>query len=203
MILNIKYYISAIIISIILILSCAQNSYAQEIDFGDYSSAYSIALSELNIGEDLDFGLLIQNEGVVNIPIADSKVMTIQGVKYLDVIVDITADASLLLNGDLLCINDPSCSIPYTLMASYANNGTNTFSEAVNFTVSSNIASAQFPTKRRPVGPPRPPPTPVYKGYNPNIYLETAYLYIYGSLNVGNVNAGSYTGNITVSISYD
>ncbi len=197
----VKTYISIFIITLGLNYSSVQSVYAQEIDFGDYSSVYSLTLSELNIGEDLDFGLLIQNEGPVNIPIAESKILTITGVKYLDVIVDIHADDYLLLNGDPC--GSSNCRIPYTLKASYANNGTNNISEAIDFTVASNIASAQFPTLRRQTGPAGPPPTPVYKGYNPSLYLETAYLYIYGQLTVGGVNAGSYSGEITVTISYD
>ena len=196
-------YISACLLNAILVFCFTENSTAQEIDFGSYSSVYSVTLSELNIGEDLDFGLLIQNEGVVSLPIAESKVLSILGVKYLDVIVDITADNYLLLNGNLSCSTDPSCRIPFTLQASYANNGSNTFSQAVNFTVVSNVASAQFPIKRRAGGPPSPPPTPVYEGYNPNLFQETAYLYIYGSLNVGTINAGSYTADIIITISYD
>lgn len=203
MIICFKKYISFFPILVVLAYFNTQNSFSQEIDFGNYSSAYSVTLSEVNIGEELDFGLLIQNEGLINIPIAESKVLSILGVKYLDVIVDITADNYLLLNGNLSCSTDPSCRIPFTLQASYANNGSNTFSEARNFTVLSNVASAQFPVKRRTSGPPSPPPTPVYEGYNPNIFQETAYLYIYGSLNVGTINAGSYTSDITVTISYD
>tara|TARA_R110002126_G_scaffold42758_2_gene123043 strand:+ start:4056 stop:4664 length:609 start_codon:yes stop_codon:yes gene_type:complete len=198
-----RKYLSFFALSFVLASGTIQNSFTQEIDFGSYSSAYSVTLSEVNIGENLDFGLLVQNEGLISVPIAESKVLSILGVKYLDVIVDVTADDYLLLNGNLSCLTDPSCRIPYTLQASYANNGSNTFSEAVNFTVVSNVASAQFPIKRRTGGPPSPPPTPVYEGYNPNLFQETAYLYIYGSLNVGNVTAGSYTIDIMVTISYD
>lgn len=187
----------------LIITLFSRNSLSQEVDFGSYSSAYTVTLSELNMGEDLDFGLLIQNEGLVTLPIAESKVLTIEAVKYLDVIVDITADDYLLLNGNLSCATDPNCRIPYTLQASYANAGTNSFSQAKNITVVSNVASTQFQVLRRTSGPPQPPPTPVYEGYNPSLFLETAYIYIYGSLNVGNITAGSYTGDITLTVNYD
>ena len=129
--------------------------------------------------------------------------MTLEGVKYLDVLVDITADNYLLLNGDLGCETDPSCRIPFTLEAAYANRGNNNVNESVNITVLSNVASAQFQILQRTNGPPGPPPTPVYEGYDPSIFNETAYLYIYGSINIGNVDAGSYNSSISVTINYD
>lgn len=178
-------------------------SNAQEIDFGQYSSAYSLTLSELNPSEDLDFGTIIQSQGLTNIDITNAKVLTLEGVKYLDVLLDITADDYLLLNGDLGCETDPSCRIAFTLQAAYANRGDNDTNEAYNMTVLSNIASAQFQILQRESGPPGPPPTPVYEGYNPSLFNETAYIYIFGSINVGSVDAGSYSGQIMVTLNYD
>lgn len=191
-----------------LFLSClflfvSLPSSAQEINFGTYSSAYSVTVSELNPGENLEFGTLIVNEGVKSIPLANSKVLTIEGVRYLDVIVDITADNELLLNGNLACIGDLTCSLPFTLQASYANRNANDISQAVGMTVNSNVASAQFAVLQRGSGPPGPPPRPVTEGYNPAAFNSTAYLYIYGFINVGNAQAGSYTSNITITVNYD
>ncbi|MEQ8525861.1 MAG: hypothetical protein RIB15_14285 [Gracilimonas sp.] len=176
---------------------------AQEINFGDFSSKYAVSLSELNPAEDLSFGMVVQNEGLKSIDLIDSKVLIIEGVKYLDVIVDITADNYLYLDDDIACNGTNSNCIPFTIQAAYANRGNNDTNQAVLMQVASNVASAQFPIEARGNRPPGPPPTPVYEGYNPALYNETAYIYVYGSLNVGNIDAGSYSGNITITISYD
>tara|TARA_R110002096_G_scaffold39845_4_gene108680 strand:+ start:3646 stop:4287 length:642 start_codon:yes stop_codon:yes gene_type:complete len=176
---------------------------AQEINFGDYSSLYAVTLTDLFPSEDLEFGMVFQNEGLKSKTILDAKVLSIEGVKYLDVLVDITADDYLLLDGNLACLSDPSCRIPFTLEGSYANRGANDTNQATQMTVAANIASAQFPVLYRGTNPPGPPPTPVYQGYNPALYNETAYLYIYGSLNIGMIDAGTYTADITITISYD
>lgn len=191
-------------IGFFLLLSVASQSVvAQEIDFGQYSSKYAVTLSELNPAEDLAFGIVIQNEGLKTVELQDAKILMIEGVKYLDVIVDVTADNYLFLDGGIACNTSETDCIPFTLQAAYANRGQNNTNQAVLMQVASNVASAQFPILARGNQPPGPPPTPVYEGYNPAAFNETAYLYLYGSLNVGNVDAGSYSGNITVTVSYD
>lgn len=176
---------------------------AQEIDFGKFSSKYTVSITELIPAEDLAFGMVIQNEGLKTIDILDAKVLMIEGVKYLDVIVDITADNYLFLDNDVSCNGTNSNCIPFTLQAAYANRGNNNTNQAVLMQVASNVASAQFPILARGNRPPGPPPTPDFAGYNPALFNETAYLYLYGSINVGNVNAGTYSGQINVTVTYD
>ena len=176
---------------------------AQEIDFGSYNSSYSVTVSELNPGEDLSFGTILQNEGIKNIDLANAKIITIEGIKYLDVMVDITADDALLLNGDINCSGNASCSIPFTLEAAYTNRGSNNINQAIIMPVIANTATAQFPVQYRGNSPPGPPPTPAHQGYNPALYNSTAYLYVYGYLNIGNINSGSYLANITITVTYD
>ncbi|WP_232803083.1 hypothetical protein [Gracilimonas amylolytica] len=176
---------------------------AQEIDFGDFSSKYTVSITELIPAEDLSFGMVIQNEGLKTVDLLDAKVLMIEGVKYLDVVVTITADNYLYLNNDVSCNGSNSNCIPFTLQAAYANRGNNNTNQAVLMQVASNVASAQFPILARGNRPPGPPPTPVYEGYNPALFNETAYLYLYGSINVGNQNAGSYSGQIQVTVTYD
>lgn len=188
---------------LLMLMGVKETAQAQEINFGEYSSLYSVSINDLMPAEDLEFGMVISNEGVVTKSLLNAKVLSIEGVKYLDVIVDITADAYLLLDGDLGNAGNTARRIPFTLQAAYANRGANNTSQAIQMPVASNIASAQFPVRYRGTNPPGPPPTPVYKGYNPALYNETAYLYLYGSLNVGAINAGSYSANITITISYD
>lgn len=175
---------------------------AQEINFGSFGS-YSLFISDLTPAEDLAFGIVIKNEGLKEIPLIDAKVLALEGVKYLDVIMEITADNALLLNGDLDCIGDPACSLPFTLKAAYANRGQNDLNQAVDVPVTANSAVARFPILDRGNLPPGPPPTPPHEGFNPALYNETAYIYLYGALNVGEVVSGQYSGEITVTIIYD
>lgn len=192
-------------LSVFILLSTTSlfHALAQEINFGDFSSKYAVTLSELNPAQDLEFGMVIQNEGLKSVDLQSAKVLMIEGVKYLDVIVDVTADNFLFLDSDVACNGSNTNCIPFTLQAAYANRGNNNTNQAVLMQVASNVASAQFPILARGNRPPGPPPTPVYEGYNPAVFNDTAYLYIYGSLNVGNVDAGSYSGSITVTVSYD
>lgn len=193
-----------LVIVTILSVLFSLSSLAQEIDFGDYSALYSISLTELSPGMNLNFGTVADNEGLVSIDINDAKIYAIEGVKYLDIIVDITADQFLLLDGNLSYASDPTRRIELTMAAAYANMGIQDPSQAIIFNVFGTTASAQFPIKYCGNAPPGPPPTPVYQGYDPTVFNETAYLYIYASINLpGGIVAGSYTGNINVSISYD
>lgn len=175
---------------------------AQEIDFGTYFN-YSATLSDLSPGTGLDFGTLVASSGVTSLVLSEAKVLTLEGVKYLDVFVTITADDELLLNGNPACVGNPTCSIDFTLEAAYANRGANNIGQATVITAGINNKTALFPILQRTSGPAGPPPTPVYEGYNPALFNETAYIYVYGSINIGAVNAGDYTSNITVSVSYD
>jgi hypothetical protein len=187
----------------LLFLIISSQVVGQEIDFGSFSSSYSVTLTDLTPSSDLDFGTVIQNEGVNSLTLNEAKVISIEGVSYLDVIVDVTADTYLLKDGNPSCSTNPSCRISLTMQAAYANRGQNNISQAVLMTTIGQTASAQFPVKYRGNAPPGPPPTPVYVGYNPALFNETAYVYVYGSINVGNVDVGSYEGDITVTVSYD
>lgn len=186
---------------LVLIFIAASGSlpvYGQVIDFSKYSN-YDITLAELS-STDLDFGTVISGEGPRSIDLPDSKVISITGVKYLDVIVDIQADQALTLNGSGSTSSNER--IPYTLQAAYSNHGTSpNYSGARFINVSSNTASVTFPLSGRNGGPPAPPPVPPHKGYTPP--QATAYLYLYGQINVGNVKAGYYNGQVTVTVTYD
>ncbi len=175
---------------------------AQEIDFGSYSSQYTMTLSDLAPASDLDFGLVITGIDQ-EIDLFNAKVLSIEGVRYLDVIVDVTGPQYLTLDG--APCGTSTCRIPFTIRAAYANKGVNSTSQAILMTTIGLTASAQFPIKYRGNAPPGPPPTPVYEGYNPSAFNETAYLYIYGDLDFteGDVNAGSYSGDITITVQYD
>lgn len=186
---------------LLLLLFCSQLTFAQEINFGSYSSSYgSVTLTE-DLGTDFDFGLLIQGEENVIIDINNAKIFSITGIKYLDIYVDIDAPTYLETDG----CGDPSCRINFTLNAAYNNRSTNV-NQAIIINLPSNSGGAQFPVKYRGNAPPGPPPTPVYEGFNPQlpIYQETAYLYLYGTIpDIGTAIAGSYSAIIDITITYD
>lgn len=177
--------------------------YAQEIDFGQYGN-YSLTIGELN-ANNLDFGQVITGSGIYNIDISNSKVITITGVKYLDVIIEVTAQPKLYLNGNQSYGSDPQKSIPFTLQAAYANNeGTPTIGQAKFITnIVNNSFIKQIPVLERQHLPPGPPPPPPTNAFEQAQVEETLYLYLFGMIDVGNVDAGSYTSDIVVTINYD
>lgn len=185
-----------------ILLLPASSAKAQEIRFSDYH-AYSIELDDLTPAQDLDFGMIFSGEGHKALNIAHAKVLSITGVKYLDVLVDITAENYLLLDGEPLNANQTNKRIPFTLQAAYANRGTDNPGIATPIQTVSNMASARFRIRGRDNGPPGPPPVPVHGTYNPALYNDTAYLYLFGSINVGAVNAGPYASKIIITLSYD
>ncbi len=193
-------------IAIFFFLFFAAGSYcgfAQEIDFGKYGN-YTLAVGELT-NDDLYFGQLVTNSGTYSIDINNAKIVTITGVEYLDVIVEVTAENSLYLNGNPGNAGDSQKTLPFTLQAAYANNeGTPSVGQANFITdITNNSFIKQFPILERQHQPPGPPPTPPTNAFEQSKVEETAYLYIYGSINVGNVDAGSYSSEIVVTINYD
>lgn len=176
---------------------------AQEINFEDYAS-YSLTVGELN-NNDLHFGQVITGSGQYSIGINNAKVVTITGVEYLDVIIEVSAATSLYLNGNNGNAGDAQKSIPFTLQAAYANNkGTPTIGKAKFITnINNNSFIKQLPILEREHRPPGPPPPPPTNAFDQSKVEETTYLYLYGMIDVGNVDAGSYSSDITVTINYD
>src|SRR6056297_3623289 len=75
-------------------------------DSGDLEDL-PITVLELD-GSNLDFGQIIANSGLHIIDINSSKVLGITAVRFLDVLVEITAGDALLLNNDPSCNSDPT-----------------------------------------------------------------------------------------------
>lgn len=173
----------------------------QEINFGQYAD-YTLTVGELNSGRSLDFGQVISGGGTYSVDITNAKTITITGVKYLDVIVDVSAPISLFLNGN----PGSSQTIPFTLQAAYANNsGTPTVGNAKFITdMSNNSFIKRIPILERQSGqPPGPPPPPPTNAFDQSQVEETMHLYFYGSITVGQVDAGNYSTQITITINYD
>lgn len=198
--------VKAILIGLLLFLSfLSVTSKAQEIDFGTYSSSYSMTVSTV-ANTSLEFGTVISGDLTpTSILLTDTEtvILSITGVRYLDVFVQLNAPDFLIEDAEPGCVTS-NCRVAFTLGAAYANRGVNSASQAIVF-ASSNIASVQFPIKYRGNAPPGPPPTPVYEGYDPSQFEDDAFLYIYGTLAAGTYDAGSYTSSsdISVTISYD
>jgi len=149
-------------------------------------------------GSDLDFGQIVSNSGLHIVDINNSKVLGITAVRFLNVLVEITAGDALLLNNNPSCNGDLSCSLPFTLDAAYANEGLNDPSAAKPFIISGNTAVASF--KIREGGGNNIPP-PAFR--NPERFEDTAYIYIFGTINAGNVTGGIYTNAINITVVHD
>ena len=173
------------IIAILFMLIPLSGSYAQMLSL-NIEAPPELEITVLSDGV-LDYGNLLQNQGQVQIMLNDpgTEVISIEGHFNRSVTVTITPPAALQL--------DASNTLPFTLGAAYANDEENNKADATLF--SGNTAT--FPIREGGGPPPRGgrggggPPT------------ATAYLYIFGDINVGNVNAGTYSGIINVFVEYE
>ncbi|TVQ64998.1 MAG: hypothetical protein EA360_11045 [Balneolaceae bacterium] len=190
-----------ILLSVSLLPLCLS---AQEINFGTFGT-YTLELNQVTL-DDLEFqGPINPNSGIHEVELTDSKVLQILGVKYLDVGVLISGDGELLLDGDINNASDPTRKIPFTLFAAYSNkgDGNNLPGDSVTIPLSTNQGTARFPILQRQFAPPGPPPPPPTNAFQMSQVQETAELYLYGQIDVGNVVAGTYSGTITITIEYD
>ena len=199
-----KHIITTLFITLLIGYN-ADIANSQDIRFGQYGT-YTVELDDIGL-EDLVFdGPISSNSGIHQVELIDSKVLSIIGVKYLDVDVDITADGKLYLDGDPTYDSDPARSIPFTLEATFANDGENNVSSSrpigIANTPSMSSGTALFPILSRQQQPPGPPPPPPTGDFDQSLVNETAYLYFYGQIDVGNVVAGQYRGTITVTVEY-
>lgn len=202
---NFSQHIIELLTLTFLIGISAESAVSQDIRFGQYGE-YTIELEDIGL-EDLIFeGPINSNSGIYDVELIDSKVLSIIGVKYLDVDVEITADGKLYLDGDPSYDLDPQRSIPFTLQAAYANDGENNITSskpiAIDNNPSLNSGTTRFPILSRRQQPPGPPPTPPTGDFDQSLVNETAYLYFYGQIDVGNVVAGQYRGTINVTVEY-
>lgn len=179
------------------------NLYAQEINFSDYGS-YTITLTKVNL-EDLVFeGPITSGSGVHQVELIDALALEIEGVKFLDVLTSITqVSGGGFLTLDGIEQTEENKRIPFTLEAAYANRGNNNIGDARFFTMADNSASQRFPILARLSQAPGPPPPPPTANFDQSVVNESAYIYLYGSIDVGNVVAGSYSGTIQIVVEYE
>lgn len=198
---NSGYRIYLFPLFLLILLFFTNTSVAQEINFGQYGD-YTVSIENVSLG-DFEFeGPIISDGGTYQVELIDSYVLSIIGVKYLDVGVTITGDG-VLVNTDPNCTEPAQCSIPFTLNSAYANRGQNNIADAVIIPVSANNANTRFPVLARQQQPPGPPPPPPTEAFDQAQVEESAYLYLYGEISVGNVNAGLYTGTINITVEYE
>ncbi|MGM0547601.1 MAG: hypothetical protein ACQEST_12875 [Bacteroidota bacterium] len=199
-------YLLSIFISLIMAVSVQ----AQEINFEAYAD---YGLEIINNPRDLDFnevGPLIANDNTYSLDIHEGNftIIEIVGVKYLDIYIDVSADENLIGNnsGD---------AIDFTLKAAYSNqlgDVTDPASVGLKYVnVVNNSFNKRVPILERQSQPPNPPPTPPTDAtdldpktdYSNPLY-ETFYLYLYGDITVpSNTSADNYSGNVTITVSYD
>jgi len=177
---------------------------AQQVDFGLYAEE-GITLTPL-VPDVLDFGDRFSGEGLFSIDLQEEEavVIEIEGVAYLDVTVTLTPPTNnfILLEGNEEYLDDENNRIPLTVKMAFYNHG----QENIDIPTAKQQAievpghMATFQIRRRPGGPPGPPPTPPHAGYTPP--TAKAYLFIFGNISVGEVNAGPYSGIIDVHVEY-
>lgn len=199
-----------LLLSILTCLLVSISTQAQEINFEAYAD---YGLEIINNPRDLDFnevGPLIADGSTYSLDVHEGNftIIEIVGVKYLDVYIDVTADENLVGNnsGD---------AIDFTLKAAYSNQlGDVKDPSSVGLkyiNVVNNAFNMRIPILERQSQPPNPPPTPPTdetdldpKSDYSNPLYETLYLYLYGDITVpSNSSADSYTGNVTITVSYD
>lgn len=177
---------------------------AQHVAFGTFAEqGLSVTVLTPDV---LDFGDRIRDEGPVSILLSDQEAVPIEieGVAYLDVTVTLELPDGnfLLLEGDSENHNDPNKRLPVTIKMAYYNRGQEGITEDAAKLEAIEVVGnmATFQIRRRPGGPPGPPPVPPHAGYVPP--TAKAYLFIFGDLTVGNVNAGPYSTLINVHVEY-
>ncbi len=189
---------------LVMVFLHAGPAHAQQINFGLYSEE-GITLTPL-VPDELDFGDRLSGEGFFSIDLEEEEavVIEIEGVAYLDVVVTLTPPTNnfILLEGNEEYLGNDDRRIPLTVNMAYYNQGQKNIDipTAKQQAVEVPGHMATFQIRRRPGGPPGPPPTPPHSKYTPP--TATAYLFIYGDINVGDVNAGPYSGVIDVHVQY-
>jgi len=150
--------------------------------------------SSLDASKDSDmaFPEVMSGDGLTAINLGDAGmgVFAISGNEELDVEVVLSAPANLVHT------TLPAYTMPLTLGFAYANHGVNDVNQAV--TVVGN--TARFQLKERESGPAGAPPTPPNSSHTPNIV--TAYIYLFGTIDVGAVASGAYSGTVQLSVQY-
>jgi|GEM_PF-3882794 len=181
------------------------NPSGPDINFGQY---YSTSAAITAINADLLFGNIIAGDTKeIEINSGDEAIFEIEGLPFLDVIIEITGagltvnEGFLYLDGDAAC-TDVECRIPVTYGFAFDNSGGTMpdATQAVDFTINPVL----YPMTRRTAGaPPGPPPTPEIAGVNLPAAVST-FLFIYGTITSNAANdIGAYESTLTIEVTYN
>ena len=172
---------------------------AQKINFGTYTTSQGISLvtsGNLNFNDKQP--MIVSNSNtIVTITLTDNET------QYITIVGDATRDITVTVSAPMYLTTGASSQIPFTCNFAYSNLGSSDAATAKTSAVEvpAGFTAITLPMLRRTAGVPAPPPTPAHGGYTAP--QATAYLFLYGKLGpVGNVNAGTYTGTINVSVNY-
>ncbi|EIM78474.1 hypothetical protein A3SI_02918 [Nitritalea halalkaliphila LW7] len=178
---------------------------AQRIHFGAFTTSDEIqilpgTLPELLFERDADGAVLVRGSGRTAVLRLANPLVTplvVEVPSEFDVTVLIDADPVLVLGGDEL---------PFRLRVAYNNLGVPSGEIELARSGAQELPQGTqvftFPARRRSSGAPGPPPTPLHGGFTrPRTLI---YLFFYGEVGpVGNVSAGTYTGNVQVTFTLD
>jgi hypothetical protein len=184
------------------VLCMTEISYAQRINFSTWTGSEEISVIPVAGIPMLKFDQrpLTANMEAVSIKLTDNQAVAfrIEAPEGFDLTVEIAAPTQLRLDGSGTTAEKV---IPFTVGMAY--NNLMAADEATAKTgaiqLPAGFYNITFPVNRRTAGAPGPPPTPISGTYvRPK---ATAWLFLYGELGpIGNVNAGDYTGEITISV---
>jgi len=166
---------------------------AQTIQFSVYVESELTATTE----QHFNFETSIPNDGLQTIALGDAGMgkISIAGNSDLDVIVTMDAPAYLTHTGESLN------TIPFTMQFAYANHNTDDYASA---TIVSSGTTVRFKIKENDAGgPPDAPPDPSKRKSTLISADATAYIYIFGTCTIENIDIGTYTGTVTLSVNYD
>jgi len=182
-----KFVVSGLIV-MLLILSAVPVA-AQSINFSIHVSSALDATKDA----DMTFPQVFAGDGLTAIGLGDGGmgVFAITGNAELDV------EVTLVAPSDLVHTQYPAQKMPLTLQFAYANTGINDFNLAK--TVAGH--TARFQLRERTGGPAGAPPTPPNASHTPEIV--TAYLYLFGTIDVGQIASGNYGGTVNLYVQYN
>jgi hypothetical protein len=177
-----------IIMSILLMIMSVQSLSGQTINFSVHVASSLDATKDA----DMAFPQVMAGDGITAIGLGDGGmvIFAISGNEELDV------EVTLVAPTNLVHVSYPAQTMPLNLTFAYANYGVNDINQAKTATGN----TARFQMKERQSGPAGAPPTPPSSGHTPQIV--TAYLYVYGTIDVGMIASGAYSGTVDLYVQY-